>query len=244
MCTWRFQPAVAAPRRPGDGCARADRGSGRQLDRADDGPAGAVHSPSRKRRGPRVSRDRRLPRPPPPARYCAETCRAPAAAATMKALPAAPMKAAPAAPMKAAPAAPKPAAVRKPAKRRQRRRRRSRRSKEAGPQGRERQDRRAGRSRESRRAEHQAGGAEKARPAARSAPRVELEPRACSPSARWPRSRPQTLTSRAAEVAVLHREQQVRRSVGESLDHMLLGGDAARAMPGDRVAQKFPRRCS
>src|SRR5438132_11640490 len=39
---------------------------------------------------------------------------------------------------------------------------------------------------------------------------------------------------RPAEVAALHGEQQVRRGVDEPVDDVVLGGDAAGAVPGDR----------
>src|SRR6202043_2061528 len=116
--------------------------------------------------------------------------------------------------------------------------------KEGGPQGtrREAQDSWQESCEEVCAQERQTGGAEKARP--RPAPLARCErivPEAtarCSPNARWPVG-PSDSDQRPAEVPVLHREQQVRRSVDESLDDVLLGGNAARPMPGDRLAQKL-----
>src|SRR6266853_745441 len=90
---------------------------------------------------------------------------------------------------------------------------------------------------------NRAVGAAKARP--RPAPLARrlragrpLSHRALPANARWHLG-PSDSDQRPAEAPVLHREQQVRRSVDESLDDVLLGGNAAGPMPGDRFAQKF-----
>ena len=48
-----------------------------------------------------------------------------------------------------------------------------------------------------------------------------------------------SLTSGRPKLSPLHREQQVLRRVGESLDDVILDGDAAGAVPGNRLAQEL-----
>src|SRR5438046_2873706 len=73
----------------------------------------------------------------------------------------------------------------------------------------------------------------------RSVPANALRAQRVAASARWPAVASSDPHQGPAEIPVLHREQQVRRCIGESLDDVLLGGNAARPVPGNRVAQKF-----